>query len=232
MRLGHEYDIREGLEHPNRDLAWLPLASAEGRAYLGAMNAAANFAFVNRHLMAMLVRRALRNVTGANLRTVYDVAHNIARLERHGADTLMVHRKGATRAFLADRMRGTPFDRTGQPVLVPGSMGTASYLLVGQEQNPATLCSVNHGAGRVMSRSAATGMKRHGRARKGAGGLIDRDSFNESMRGILLVAEDWSSIREEAPAAYKDIEAVIDTVTGAGLARRVARMRPLAVMKG
>jgi tRNA-splicing ligase RtcB len=229
MKLAHDYDQAMNIEHPGRDLAWLPLDSPGGEQYLGAMNAAANFAFVNRHLMAMLVRRALRNNTGAHAWSVYDVSHNMAKLERHGGQELVVHRKGATRAFTQDRMKGTQFEHTGQPVLIPGSMGTASYLLTGDAKSPEALYSVNHGAGRAMSRTAAAGK---GGRRGNNPGLISDDEFRESMKGIILVAEDMRSAREEAPAAYKDIEAVIDTVTSAGLARKVARMVPLAVLKG
>jgi tRNA-splicing ligase RtcB len=217
MKLAAAYDAEHGLFHPGRDLAWLPADSPEAKAYMGAMNAAANFAYANRHLMAMLVRRAFRNSTGLHAATVYDVSHNMAGIETHGSEELVVHRKGATRAA------------AGQPVLIPGSMGTASYLLAGEAGSSAALCSVNHGAGRVMSRSAAGG----GRSRKRRGkGRITFDELMDSMRGIRLVAGDRRSVLEEAPMAYKDIEAVIDTVTSSGFARRVARMRPLAVLKG
>jgi tRNA-splicing ligase RtcB len=164
--------------------------------------------------------------------TVYDVAHNLAAFERHYNREWMVHRKGATRAFPAERMVDTPFADWGQPVLVPGSMGTASWLLRGIPEGEITLFSTNHGAGRVMSRKAARG-KRRGRRGKiiKEGAISDRD-FKESMAGVHLICEDPRSIKEEAPAAYKDIDAVIDTVIGAKMAAPVARMVPLAVLKG
>jgi tRNA-splicing ligase RtcB len=135
-----------------------------------------------------------------------------------------VHRKGATRAFPGSRLGGR-FAGTGQPVLIPGSMGTASYLLAGVESGAETLWSVNHGAGRVMSRTAAAG-------RRGRGGAITEHDFEYAMKGIELVAASRAGALEEAPQAYKDIDAVIEVVAGANLARVVARMRPLAVLKG
>jgi tRNA-splicing ligase RtcB len=232
MREAQKHCARSGLPTPSRDLAYLPLDSGPGRAYLGAMAAAANFAFLNRQLMAGLVRRVLRHGLGRELRapTLYDVPHNIAKIERHRGRSLCVHRKGATRAFPARLMQGSPFADTGQPVLIPGSMGTASYLLVGQESGAESLFSVNHGAGRAMSRTAAGGVVRRGRVLK-QGRISDRE-FEEAMRGVHLVCADRAAIKEEAPQAYKDIDSVVATVTGAGLARVVARMVPLAVLKG
>jgi tRNA-splicing ligase RtcB (3'-phosphate/5'-hydroxy nucleic acid ligase) len=232
MKLAQTYCSRERLVTPSRDLAYLPLDSTEGKAYLGAMQAAANFAFINRQIMAALVRRNLRHTHGASLPipTLYDVPHNIAKFERVGRRELCVHRKGATRAFPASLMRGTPFAETGQPVLIPGSMGTASYVLAGVESGAESLFSVNHGAGRVMSRTAAAGVVKRGRVIKQA--QITDAQFKESMKGVHLICADHAHIKEEAPAAYKDIDAVIDTVVGAGLARVVARLVPLAVLKG
>jgi tRNA-splicing ligase RtcB len=197
------------------------------------MHGAANFAYANRQLMAQLVRYSMRRVLGDRLEihTVYDVAHNMVRQERHRHRDLWVHRKGATRAFPAARMRGTPFESTGQPVLIPGSMGTASYLLAGIETGEESLYSVNHGAGRTMSRTAAAGVvSRKGKVVKP--GVITDAAFRESMRGVYLLCEDRRSIKEEAPGAYKDIDRVVQTVAGAGLATIVARMVPLAVLKG
>ena len=154
---------------------------------------------------------------------------------------MCVHRKGATRAFPPSLMQGTPFEKTGQPVLIPGSMGTASYLLSGIESGRRSLYSVNHGAGRAMSRTEAAGPPRRGKHGRGKPhregpplreGAITDQAFREAMDGIYLVCEDQSRIKEEAPQAYKDIEVVIDTVVGAGLANRVARFLPLAVLKG
>jgi tRNA-splicing ligase RtcB len=232
MKLATEVCGRLGLRMPNRELAYMPLSSAEGRRYVQAMGCAANYAFVNRQLMAQLARGVLRRLLGPDLavRTVYDVPHNIAKLERHHRRDMWVHRKGATRAWPGKLMVGSAFERTGQPVLIPGSMGTASYLLAGVESGHESLYSVNHGAGRRMSRTAAAGVTKKGRVVRE--GLVTEEALRESMRGIHLVCEDRRSVREEAPAAYKDIDAVIATVVGAGLARTVARMRPLAVLKG
>lgn len=232
MRLAKSYDDSHGGGQPNNNLCFFPLQSREGQNYIGAMRAAANFAFANRHLMAVLVKHNLRHHYGdIAVHLIYDVAHNIAKHERHDGKQLWVHRKGATRAFDAKRMKGTVFADTGQPVLIPGSMGTASYLLAGIPGGSRSLFSVNHGAGRTMSRTEAAGKRgRRGKIKRDA--AVSDEEFSRSMEGICLVCEDRGSIKEEAPAAYKDIDAVIETVIGAGLARAVARMKPLAVLKG
>jgi tRNA-splicing ligase RtcB len=214
---------------PDRQLACVPIRSPEGQAYLGAMAAAANYAWANRQVITHFTRKSFTKIFGdeAHLRLVYDVAHNMAKRERHPMNgdvrDLLVHRKGATRSFAA----GSPsvpeaYRDIGQPVLIPGSMGTASYVLVGTEramkESFGTVC---HGAGRLMSRTAA---------KRG------RDARVESKRledqGILVRAETRDGILEEIPEAYKDIDAVIDVVHNAGLARRVARLRPMGVVKG
>ncbi len=216
---------------PNRHLAFLEAETREGWDYVGAMYAAANFAFVNREVMTLLVRRNLRHMIGnAPLPIIYDVPHNMAKQEEHDGRKVWVHRKGATRAYPASRMQGTPYAAVGQPVLIPGSMGTASYVLVGTPASEVTYHSVNHGAGRAMSRSAAAG-GRHGRHAHGGGAISDAD-FERAMEGITLIAEDRRSVKEEAPQAYKDIDEVIRVVVDAGLARIVARLVPLAVLKG
>lgn len=222
---------------PTRHLAWLDAESREGKNYVGAMYAAANFAFVNRQIMTMLVRRNLRHVLGnVPLPIIYDVPHNMAKREEHDGEKIWVHRKGATRAFPPGRMQGTPFADTGQPVLIPGSMGTASYVLVGTPESKATYYSVNHGAGRTMSRTeAAGGRRRRGRGRPRKGGrpaAISDEDFKKAMEGIYLISEDRWSAKEEAPQAYKDIDEVVRVVVAAGLAKVVARMLPLAVLKG
>ncbi len=213
-------------------LAALEAESGRGARYLGAMNAAANFAYANRHVLACLARREIRLHAdpSAELPLVYDVTHNILKKETHGGEILYVHRKGATRAFPAGLMKGTPYEDIGQPVTIPGSMGTGSYLLLPGPKAEESLYSVNHGAGRVLSRSAASGRDRRGRV-KGTAAVSDEE-FRRSMEGILLICEDRRTIKEEAPAAYKDIDEVIRVVAGAGLAKPVARMRPLAVLKG
>jgi tRNA-splicing ligase RtcB len=164
------------------------------------------------------------------LKLVYDVAHNMAKLETHRGARLWVHRKGATRAFGPGRMAATVFTQTGQPIITPGSMGTASFLLVGTGNSDESLCSVNHGAGRVMSRTAALGKVRKGRIIAPA--LISDEQFKRSMEGITLIAGNRRKIKEEAPGAYKDIDEVVRIVVECGWARAVARMVPLAVLKG
>ena len=232
MKAAREWDEKHGIVLPDRELAYFPVETKDGIRYRAAMNAAANFAFVNRQVMAMLVRRNIRHYYGAAtaLPTVYDVPHNIAKFEEHGKRTYCVHRKGATRAFPAERMEGTRFAATGQPVLIPGSMGTASYVLAGVPSGSESLFSVNHGAGRIMSRTAASGIGRGGK--KHGEAAISDEAFRTSMDGVYLVCEDRRSIKEEAPGAYKNIDDVIAVVAGAGLAQPVARMSPLAVLKG
>jgi len=212
-------------------LAYLSTETNQGKRYIKAMGAAANFAFTNRHIMALLVRRCFNRMFGAvSLPLVYDVAHNMAKLETHEGRRLWVHRKGATRAFGPEQMAATDFARTGQPIIIPGSMGTASYLLVGTGRSEESLCSVNHGAGRVMSRSAALGKRRKGKLV--TPGLITDEQFKRSMEGIKLITGNKNRIKEEAPGAYKDIDEVVRIVVECGWAKPVARMVPLAVLKG
>ncbi len=212
-------------------LAYLPTDSDAGKNYITAMGAAANFAFTNRHIMALLVRRCFNRMFGPTpLKMVYDVAHNMAKFEEHNGKRLWVHRKGATRAFGRKRMTGTIFANTGQPIITPGSMGTASFLLVGTGNSDESLCSVNHGAGRVMSRTAALGKARRGRIITPA--KISDDQFKRSMEGIKLITANRRKIKEEAPGAYKDIDEVVRIVVECGWAKAVARMVPLAVLKG
>ena len=197
---------------PDRELACAPLRSREGQNYLHAMSAAANFAFANRQLITAQIRRAwLHEFRDDHIRIIYDVAHNVAKLERYpDVGEVVVHRKGATRAF------------PGQPVLIPGSMGTASYLLVGEEAAmQQTFGSSCHGAGRMMSRTKA----RH---------EINVEELRARLRkqGIITEAGSAKGLVEEAPEAYKDIDQVIEVVARAGIAKKVARFRPLAVIKG
>jgi tRNA-splicing ligase RtcB len=221
-----------GIRLPDRQLVCAPVDSGAGRRYLGAMRGAANFAWANRQLLAGAVRRTIARFFGQSaeslgLRQVYDVAHNIAKIETHEVDgaprRLCVHRKGATRAFapghpeLPERFR--PW---GQPVLIPGDMGSASYVLVGAAGAMAqTFGSTCHGAGRVLSRKAAI--------QKARGRRIDRELADA---GIVARARGRTGLAEEQPDAYKDIDAVVACVTGAGLSRKVARLRPLGVIKG
>lgn len=216
------YDIRV----PDRQLACVPVRSPEGESYLAAMAAAANYGRANRQLLAEAARRAFAAAVGTDrLELVYDVSHNLAKLEEHDVDgrrrVLCVHRKGATRA-LPPHHPDLPPDLTdvGQPVLVPGSMGTASYVLVGVEGG-AAFHSACHGAGRTMSRSAA---------RKRISGKALRDELEAA--GVSVRAGSGRGLAEEAPFSYKDVDAVVATVEQAGLARRVARLVPLGVVKG
>jgi tRNA-splicing ligase RtcB len=220
------------IELPDRELVCAPLNSPEGAAYSGAMQAAANFAFANRQALAMQVRESFDEVLAksglsAQLRQVYDVAHNIGKIEQHVVNgqemQVCVHRKGATRAF-PPRHAEIPIDfqSTGQPVLVPGSMGTASYVLAGTEgAMRQTFGSTCHGAGRMMSRTAA---------KKQVRGEKLKQELNQ--RGIRIRAGSMAGLAEEAPLAYKQVEEVIAVVEGAGIARAVARLEPLAVIKG
>ena len=221
-----------GLQLPDRELVCAPIDSPEGRAYYGAMACAVNYAFVNRQVLASGVREAFEQVLAGKVQDwdlfqVYDVAHNIAKFEEHQVDgrqtKLCVHRKGATRAF-GPGYAGLPADyrNVGQPVLVPGSMGTASYVLVGTHKAlELTFGSSCHGAGRVMSRT---------RARKTIWGAELRKELEG--QGIVVRAGSNKGLAEEAPAAYKDVSRVVEVVHGAGIARKVARLRPLAVIKG
>ena len=205
---------RYGIRLPDRQLSCAPASSPEGEAYLAAMAAAANFAWANRQELANRVRAAIGRVLGRETADgtgqVYDVAHNVAKRERHGGRDVLVHRKGATRAF------------PGQPVFIPGSMGTASFVLEGLpgalERSFGTTC---HGAGRRMSRTGA---------RKRIGGAELRRELE--ARGIVVRCPSNKGLAEEAPFAYKDVDDVVEVVERAGLARRVARLVPLGVVKG
>ncbi|MFI6825024.1 RtcB family protein [Micromonospora sp. NPDC050187] len=214
-----------GIEVPDRQLACAPVDSPAGRAYLGAMAAAANYARANRQLLAEAARRVFTRVAGARLDLVYDVSHNLAKIETHPVDgstrRLCVHRKGATRAFPPGHP-DLPADLrpVGQPVLIPGSMGTPSYVLTGVTGAPA-FASTCHGAGRVRSRKEATRTVR--------GQDLRRDL---AARGVAVRGTSWRGLAEEMPEAYKDVTAVVDAAEGAGLCRRVARLVPLGVVKG
>jgi tRNA-splicing ligase RtcB len=220
------HDIRV----PDRQLACVPVTSESGARYLGAMAAAANFAWANRHLLADTARAAFATALAVSqqdigLELVYDVAHNLAKLEDHlvagSRRRLCVHRKGATRAFGPGHPE-LPADlrEIGQPVLVPGSMGTASWVLRGVADNPA-FASAAHGAGRLMSRKAAK--------RREAGGAVRREL---EAAGISIRPGSVKLLAEEAPYAYKDVDEIARVCEAAGLAARVARLRPIGVVKG
>jgi len=222
---------RYGIDLPDRQLACAPLESVEGQRYFGAMNAAANYAFANRQMMAHLVHEAFTRILGpgeaTRLDLVYDVAHNMAKWEEHEVDgrlrRLCVHRKGATRAFPP----GHPevphgYREIGQPVLVPGDMARYSYVLVGTavayRESFGSSC---HGAGRRMSRKRAKASAAHRELRR---------EFRE--RGIEVRAASYATIAEEIPEAYKDVAEVVEVLHQAGIARKVARLKPLGVLKG
>ncbi len=223
---------RERYQLPDRELVCAPIASEEGQDYLAAMSAAANFAWANRQIMTHLLRRAFENellekLLKLHLSVVYDVAHNVAKVERHQVAgrvrELCVHRKGATRAFPPGH-EAVPaaYRRIGQPVLVPGDMGRASYVLrARQEAMDETFGSCCHGAGRALSRTAARNR-------------VDARELRRDLgeQGVEVRAGSLKGLAEEAPVAYKDIHQVVDVVVGAGLAAKVARLRPIGVVKG
>ena len=223
---------KTGLTLPDRQLACAPIRSAEGRRYLGAMACAANYAWANRQALLHLARETFQRVLGIGpaalaMNLVYDVSHNIAKKETHTVDgqprVLCVHRKGATRSFAP----GHPavcadYRSVGQPVIIPGDMGTASFVLAGTQKAMAeTFGSTCHGAGRVLSRKAAL--------KKSKGRSIGQELED---RGILVRWTGRRTMAEEMPEAYKDVSQVVDVVSGAGISKRVARLRPIAVVKG
>jgi len=221
-----------GISIPDRQLVCAPVESPEGQAYFEAMACAANYAWANRQMLTHLVRKILARLFGAGddrlgLELIYDVAHNIAKVEKHAINgqlkTVCVHRKGATRAFPPGHPEVPARYRSiGQPIIIPGDMGTASYLLLGtQTAMEETFGSTCHGAGRVMSRTQAI--------RIGKGRNV-RDELRK--QGITVMAPGWQSIAEEAPYAYKEVDDVVETVQQAGLSTKVARLTPLGVIKG
>ncbi|MBI3969852.1 MAG: RtcB family protein [Chloroflexi bacterium] len=219
---------RLGVKLPDRELACAPIESPEGQQYLGAMRAGANCALANRQILAHLTREAFHRVLPeAKLEMLYDVSHNICRPERHRVDgqerLLYIHRKGATRSFGPGQPDvPAPYREVGQPVLIGGSMGTASYILAGTAESEArTFSSASHGAGRSMSRRQAL-KQWQGRE------LVDE----LARRGILIRTKSMRGAAEEAPGAYKDVELVAEATERAGLARRVALLRPKVCIKG
>ncbi|MGH2606324.1 MAG: RtcB family protein, partial [Anaerolineales bacterium] len=223
---------RYNIRLPDRELVCAPLNSPEGQDYLGAMKSAANYAFANRQMLAHHIRRSFEQALAGKVRDhdlhqVYDIAHNMGKIEDHSVggrrERVCVHRKGATRAF-GPGFEGLPveYQRHGQPVLVPGSMGTASWVLVGtQGSMDLAFGSTCHGAGRVKSRARA---KREIRG--------DRLKDELEAKGVRVRAGSLPGLAEEAPQAYKDVDAVVEVVSQAGIARKVARLVPMAVVKG
>ena len=232
IRLLQNAARKYGFDLPDRELCCAPIGSPEGKKYLAAMAAAANFAFANRQIITEEVRQTFEQVLGRGrnklgLELIYDVCHNIAKYEHHVIDGRMqevvVHRKGATRAFPAHHPKvPEAYRETGQPVLIPGDMGRYSYVLVGTERGMLeTFGSTCHGAGRMMSRHAAT---KAARGHNVAAELADM--------GVIVRGAGRGTLVEEIPQAYKDVEDVVRVVHEAGLARKVARLRPLGVIKG
>lgn len=223
---------RYGIDLPDRQLCCAPIRSPEGRAYIGAMSAAANFAFANRQVMTHWARESFMEVLGmgpveVGLDVVYDVCHNIAKFETFeragGSRRLCVHRKGATRAYPPGHPQTpAPYRETGQPVLIPGDMGRYSFVLVGTRRAyDETFGSTCHGAGRRLSRR---------QAKRGARG---RRLLEELERaGVVVMAAGMATVAEEMPEAYKDVAEVVDVVDRAGIGRKVARLRPMGVIKG
>ena len=224
--------LAEGVQLVDRQLSCAPVSSDAGQHYLGGMAAAANFAWANRQMITAGVRRGFASTFGRSseelgLEVVYDIAHNIAKVERHRSNgstkPVLVHRKGATRAFPAGREEiPAPYRPYGQPVLIPGDMGTASYVLAGlpgsMERSFGSSC---HGAGRRLSRHAAVRAFR-----------FDEVTRRLAEKGIVVRSATREGVTEEAPGAYKDVEQVVRVAEGAGLSRRVARLLPLGVVKG
>lgn len=228
QRAVHKY----GIELPDRELACAPVNSQEARDYLSAMKAAANYAWANRQLIMYWVKESFMKSLNAGPRAVgmsliYDVAHNIAKIEEHVIDgkkkKLAVHRKGATRAFAAGHKElPEAYKNTGQPVIIPGDMGRASFVLAGTEKGmQESFGSTCHGAGRVMSR--------HQAIKKARGRAIWREMEDQ---GIIVRATGRDTLAEEMPEAYKDVSSVVNVVHNAGLSKKVARLRPLGVIKG
>lgn len=213
-----------GIQLPDKGLAAVPISSREGRAYYGAMAAAVNYAFANRQVMTHQVRLAVSEVLGDqaevfSLQSVYDVAHNIAKFEEHFGKQLLVHRKGATRALPPGHtLNPKRYKHTGHPALIPGSMGTSSYVVFGKPDVAQTFNSVNHGAGRLLSRQAAKKQ-------------ISEEDFQKSMQGTLFNAS-YRKVVDEAPGAYKDVDEVVETLVDVGVTVKAVRLKPLAVLKG
>ena len=232
LRMLRRVPEKYGIELPDRQLACAPVESPEGQQYLRAMRAAANYAWANRQLLMWQTREVMaeffgQSVESLGLGLVYDVAHNIAKIEEHTVEgrrkRLCVHRKGATRAFPPGHAEVPDgYREVGQPVIIPGDMGRSSWVLVGQElAMEKSFGSSCHGAGRVMSRKAAI---QHAKGRR-----IDRELADA---GIIARCRSWKGLAEEQPEAYKDVSIVVDVVDRAGLAKKVARLRPIGVVKG
>ncbi|MDD2696988.1 MAG: RtcB family protein [Candidatus Pacebacteria bacterium] len=229
IRLMMGATFKYGIKLADRELVACPIKSPEGERYFSAMACGANYAWANRQMITHFVRSAWKRVVGekaSSLAVLYDVAHNIAKIEKHNVSgkevELCLHRKGATRAFPPGHSEiPEKYRESGQPVLIPGSMGTASYILAGAEGGKETFFSSCHGAGRTMSRHEAT--------RRMSGEEIVK---NLESKGIIVKCRSYRGIAEEAPMAYKDIDSVVEVIHNAGLSKKVVRLVPLAVIKG
>lgn len=216
-----------GVYTPDPQLVFAPINTEPGQDYLNMMYSALNYAVVNRHMIAYAVREGLRDFFGNDFEmpVLYDLMHNYALKEFHRKQPMLVHRKGATRALPAGHfLNAEPYKKTGHPALIPGSMGTSSYIMVGEEKGVKNFYSICHGAGRVRSRRATKE-------------LITIDQFKSSMKvgtedEIVVNQRTLESILDECPQAYKDVDQIIDSIVGAGLASVVAECKPLAVLKG
>ena len=226
IRKAISYLDKNKIELVDRELAYFPYQHPEGQAYLSAMKAAANFAWANRQLIAFEVRKAFRKVLGidpSEIVQLYDVAHNIVKIETYDNKKLLVHRKGATRAFWQGHSElPQKYQEIGQPTIIPGSMGTASYVLIGQKlAEEISFGSAPHGAGRVMSRAEAK--------RKIRGAELKKEL---EEKGISVAAGSMSGLAEEAPSAYKNVTEVVDVVHNLGIAKKLIKLVPVGVIKG
>lgn len=216
---------KNGTPAPVKGLACAPIFSTDGYNYLESMGAAANYAFSNRQVITHFVRESFVEILKKDeielgLNIVYDVAHNIAKKEKHKDKILLVHRKGATRALPPNHSDNPKiYFETGHPAIIPGSMGTASYVVTGTDKIAVTYNSVNHGAGRTMSRQKAKQ-------------LLSVDDLLKQTKDVILIADNLNKIIDESPAAYKDIDEVVYTLIDANLTKPVIKMTPLAVLKG
>lgn len=228
LKVAREAMNKYNISLPDRQLACMPFNSSEGQRFFKALSCACNFAWCNRQTITYYVRKAWSDVFGSKIKLplLYDVAHNIAKVEEYevegNTEELCVHRKGATRAFPPGHSElPAHWQKTGQPVLIPGSMGTSSYVLAGTKGSEETFYSTCHGAGRTMSRTEA-------KKRVSGKELVE----DLKRKGVLVKCYSMRGVAEEAPLAYKNVDDVVEVVHGAGLAERVVRLRPLAVIKG
>jgi len=232
IRQLRQSNLKYNIDLPDKELISAPIDSKEGKRYLSQMAAAANYAFVNRQLITHWIREIFHTVLSeeeclSDLNLLYDICHNIAKFEKYNIDTklktVLIHRKGATRALGPfNELLPDIYKKTGQPIIIPGDMGRSSYILVGTKNaENMTFSSTCHGSGRVLSRHKAI---------KATKGIDLQKTLEES--GIKVMAKSWKTLHEEASIAYKDISDVIDSVDGAGICQKVAKLIPIGVIKG